>query len=197
MTESDAGGRPTVLVVDDEEAFAESAALWLDADYDVRVATDGNEAVERYDHEVDAVLLDRRMPGMAGDEALTRIDAAPGDAGIAMMSAVEPDYDVIDMPFDDYLRKPVAKADILGTTEKLARRSNYPDELRELFALVSTIEALGERYPRHELETDERHTELVDELASKAAAVTADVTELHAEDAERFRDGFDTALRHR
>ena len=198
MTDSNArGDRPTVLVVDDEEAFAESAALWLEGEYDVRVATDGEEAVEKYDRAVDAVLLDRRMPGMSGDEVLDRIDSQPGDAGVAMMSAVEPDYDVVEMPFDSYLRKPVAKEDIQETTAMLVRRANYPRELRELFALVATIEALGERYPRHELESDDRHQKLVDELASKAAAVTADVSTLHEADRERFRKGFDETLRHR
>lgn len=186
-----------MLVVDDEEAFAESAALWLEDEYDVRVATDGEEAMESYDRDVDAVLLDRRMPGRSGDEVLDRIDDKPGDAGVALMSAVEPDYDVVGMPFDSYLRKPVAKEDVRETTAKLVRRANYPPELRELFALVATIEALGERYPRHELETDERHRELVDELESKAAAVTADLSTLHEDDRERFRNGFDEALRHR
>lgn len=194
MTDSNA---PTVLVVDDEEAFAESAALWLEDDYDVQVATSGAEALETYDAAVDAVLLDRRMPGMTGDEVAERIDAAPGDAGVAIMSAVEPDFDVIGMPFDEYLRKPVAKADVREAAAKLIRRTEYPQELRELFALVATIEALNERYPRHELETDERHQELVDELASKAAAVTADVSQLHEADAERFRKGFDRTLRQR
>ena len=120
MTDSDArahdGERPTVLVVDDEEAFAESAALWLEDDYQVRVATDGEAAIEKYDRGVDAVLLDRRMPGLSGDEVLDRLDDAHGDAGIAMMSAVEPDYDVVEMPFDSYLRKPVAKDDIQAAT---------------------------------------------------------------------------------
>lgn len=144
MTDSDAradwGERPTVLVVDDEEAFAESAALWLDGDYEVRVATDGEETMEQYRADVDAVLLDRCMPGLSGGEVLQRLDDTPGDARIAIMSAVEPDYDVVEMPFDSYLRELVAKDDIPETTEKLVRRANHPRDLRELFALVATIE---------------------------------------------------------
>lgn len=119
------GERPTVLMVDDEEAFAGSAALWLDGDYEVRVATDGEEAIEQYVSDVDAVLLDRRMPGRSGDEVLDRLDDTPGDAGIAIVSAVAPDHDVIEMPLDSYLRKPVARDDIQETTEKLVRRANF------------------------------------------------------------------------
>lgn len=190
-------GEPTVLIVDDEEPFAESAARWLEEHYRVRVANDGREAVEKYGPEVDAVLLDRRMPGTTGDEALAEMSQAPGDAGIAVMSAVEPDYDVLEMEFDSYLRKPVTKEDVLETTRTLVRRASYPEELRELFALAATIEALGERYPRHELEADRRHEALVEELASRAAAVSADVSALQEDDAKRFENGFDETLRHR
>lgn len=185
---------PTVLLVDDEAAFAESAAIWLEERYRVRVANDGNEAIEKYGPAVDAVLLDRRMPGTTGDEALEEITDAPGDAGIAVMSAVEPAYDVIDMEFDNYLRKPVTKADILETTRTLVRRASYPEELRELFALAATIEALGERYPRRELKRDGRYEELVEELASRSAAVRADPSTMHEADAEQFENGFDGML---
>lgn len=199
MTESSdrEDGEATVLIVDDEAAFAESAARWLEEHYQVRVANDGREAVKKYDPAVDAVLLDRRMPGTTGDEALAEMGEAPGDAGIAIMSAVEPDYDVVEMEFDSYLRKPVTKADILEATQTLVRRAEYPEELRSVFALAATIEALGERYPRHELEADQRHEALVDELASRTAAVTADVSRLHEADAARFGNGFDETLRHR
>jgi len=190
-------GEPTVLVVDDEEAFAESAALWLEDEYEVRVANDGDEAIETYDGEVDAVLMDRRMPGTTGDEALAAIADQPGHTGVAVMSAVEPDYDVLELAFDEYLRKPVRKQDVEETIKKLVERAHYPRELRELFALAATIQALGERYPRQKLEADERHQELVEELASRAAVVSADPSVLHEEDAERFRNDFDETLRHR
>jgi len=197
MTASGGRDEPTVLVVDDEAAFAESAALWLEDDYDVRVATDGNEAVETYTGEVDAVLMDRRMPEMTGDEALEEIAEQAGRTGVAVMSAVEPDFDILEMEFDEYLRKPVRKQDVLETTEKLVRRAHYPEELREIFALAATIEALGERYSRQQLEADDRHQELVDELASRAAVVSADLSVLHDEDATRFENDFDETLRHR
>ena len=196
-SESEGGERPTVLVVDDEAAFAESAALWLADQYQVRVANDGSEAIEKYGPEVDAVLMDRRMPGTTGDEALAALSEARGAAGVAIMSAVEPDYDVVEMEFDSYLRKPVSKDDILETTEQLIRRADYPPELRDLFAIAATIEALGEGYQRHELEADQRHQTLVDELASRSAAVSADLSALHETDAERFKNGFDSTLRHR
>ena len=197
MTASGGRDEPTVLVVDDEAAFAESAALWLEDDYDVRVATDGDEAIEQYTGEVDAVLMDRRMPGTTGDEALEEIAEHAGRTGVAVMSAVEPDFDVLQMEFDDYLRKPVRKQDVLETAEKLVRRAHYPTELREIFALAATIEALGERYSRQKLEADDRHQELVDELASRAAVVSADLSVLHEEDATRFENDFDETLRHR
>lgn len=197
MTARGGRGEPTVLVVDDEEAFAESAALWLEDDYDVRVATDGDEAIEKYTGEVDAVLMDRRMPGISGDEALEAIAEQPGHTGVAVMSAVEPDFDILELEFDEYLRKPVRKEDVLETTAKLVRRARYPEEVRDVLALAAKIEALGERYTRQKLEADERYQELVDELASRAAVLSADTSMLHEADAERFENDFDETLRHR
>lgn len=197
MTASARGGGPTVLVVDDEAAFAESAAHWLAEDYDVRVATDGDEAIEAYTGEVDAVLMDRRMPRTTGDEALEVIAEQRGRTGVAVMSAVEPDFDVLELEFDEYLRKPVRKQDVLETTEKLVRRAQYPRAVREILALAGAIEALGERYSRQKLAADERYQDLVDELASRTAVVSADQSVLHEADAARFADDFDATLRHR
>lgn len=185
---------PTVLVVEDEAAFAESAALWLEAEYDVRVANDGEAAIAAYGPAVDAVLLDRRMPGLVGDEALSRMADEHGDPGVAIVSAVEPDFDLLDLTFDFYVQKPVTKADVVGTVDRLLTVASYPDDLRDVFATVGTIEALHERYPEYELSGDERYEELVEELTAKCAAVDSDRSVLTAHDRERFRSGFDDVL---
>lgn len=97
------GSNSTVLVVDDEGPFARTVALWLDEYWTTMVATDGEVAVQRYGPNVDAVLLDRRMPRLSGDEVLEEIRAQDGSARVAMMTALEPDLDVVDMDFDMYL----------------------------------------------------------------------------------------------
>lgn len=69
---SNAGGVPVLLVVDNERDVADTYALQLE-EYDTRVAYGGEEALAKLDDDVDAVLLDRRMPDVHGDEVLARI----------------------------------------------------------------------------------------------------------------------------
>lgn len=161
--DAEASGR-VVLVVDDETQFAESVALWLEPVWDVIVANDGDEAVEKFGPHVDVVLLDRRMPSMSGDEALERIREQDGDARIAMMTAVTPDWDIVDMDFDCYLEKPVSREEVVETADELFARTEYARELQALFSLASKIGLLRSRYPESELREDERFQRLEAEL---------------------------------
>ena len=67
-----------LLVVDDESQVAEGLKALLEArGYTVEVAFDGNQVVERLEHDPlpDLVLLDYSMPGLGGDEVLERMRA--------------------------------------------------------------------------------------------------------------------------
>jgi DNA-binding response OmpR family regulator len=130
-------GDVTVQVVDDEEDLAGLYTAFLEAEYDVRTATSGSEALEKIDDAVDVVLLDRRMPGMSGDEVLAEVrDRAP-DVQVAMLTAVEPAEDIVDMPFDDYRVKPLDRSELLGVVETLLKRAAYDEHSQEFFALAS------------------------------------------------------------
>jgi len=59
------------------------------------------------DDEVDAVLLDRRMPDVHGDEVLARLREEGCDCPVIMTTAVDPGMDILEMDFEDYLCKPV------------------------------------------------------------------------------------------
>jgi len=128
-------GDPTVLVVDDERALADAYATWLEERYDVRVAYGGEEAIEtfrRERHAIDAVLLDRRMPDLHGDMVLVSLRDAGFDCPVALVTAVQPDFDIVDRGFDDYLRKPVPREELLGTVERLLDLDSYEALVREL-----------------------------------------------------------------
>ncbi|MFB6091579.1 MAG: bacterio-opsin activator domain-containing protein [Haloquadratum sp.] len=136
---------PVVLVVDDDRALADTCEYWLQDDYDVRVAYGGDQALELIDDAVDVVLLDRRMPDRSGDEVLEAIDERGYECRVAMMTAVDPDTDIVEMPFDDYLVKPVDEEGVRGAVEELLVRSEFDEELREYFALESTESVLETR----------------------------------------------------
>lgn len=64
----------TVLIVDDEIGPRESLRAVLKPDYQVLVATEGEQAVRFVEQQpVDVVLLDLRMPGLSGKQVLENI----------------------------------------------------------------------------------------------------------------------------
>ncbi|QLD87258.1 response regulator [Natronomonas halophila] len=161
----------TVLVVDDEPNVAEGYALWLEDEYDVRVATGGEEALEKLP-DVDAVLLDRRMPGMSGDEVLERIRGGGYDCRVAMVTAVDPDFDIIDMPFDAYLTKPVEREDLQAAVDQLLTLSEYDEAVQEQFQLAEKRATLEMKKPRSELEESAEYEELTERLAELEETTT-------------------------
>lgn len=182
----------TALVVEDEEDLADLYVTWLrEGGYTAYVAYGGEEALEKLDDSIDIVFLDRRMPGLSGDEVLETVVREGYSCRVAMVTAVEPDFDVIDMGFDDYLVKPVSKPDLNATVERLTKRNAYDDRISEYAALVSKKSALMAEKANSELESNERYEELerrierlestVDDLAEgfnedDVAAVLRDMT---------------------
>jgi DNA-binding response OmpR family regulator len=145
----------TVLVVDDERDVADAYAAQLDSEYVVTTAYGGQEALEKLDASVDVVLLDRRMPGISGDEVLERVRERGLDVRVAMVTAVDPDFDIIEMPFDDYIIKPVSREDLLETIERLLTCSTYESTLQEYYSLVAKHATLEANKPQAELEGNE------------------------------------------
>ena len=178
-TVTDSETRPTVLAVDDEPDLAELYRAYLESTYDVRVATGGEAALEEMDDAVDVVLLDRRMPDMSGHEVLAAIRDAGYDARIAMLTAVEPDVDIVDMPFDDYKTKPVTKSDLLALVEVLLHRAEFDRHSQKFFALASKKAALEATDTTN---TEEYH-ELVDRIERVRDRVDETLDHLSARDA--------------
>ncbi|MDB9280261.1 response regulator [Halorubrum ezzemoulense] len=169
----------TVLAVDDEPDLAELYRVYLDPSYDVRIATGGEEALDAMDDAVDVVLLDRRMPDMSGHEVLDAIRDEGYDARVAMLTAVEPDVDILEMPFDDYKTKPVTKEDLVTLVEVLLHRAAFDERSQEFFALASkkaALEAAGTT-------NSDEYEELLDRMESVRVEVDDTLDHLSARDA--------------
>ena len=154
--------RATVVVVEDEPDLADLYAAWLEDGYDVHAAYGGEEALAVVDDldEVDVVLLDRRMPDVSGDEVLTALRDREVDARVAMVTAVEPDFDIVEMGFDDYLVKPVSREALEETVSELLLREEYADGVRELFSLASKKALLEAEKSTAELDASEEYADL-------------------------------------
>ncbi|WP_251331123.1 response regulator transcription factor [Haloplanus pelagicus] len=114
------------LVVDDEQEVADAYALRLRSYCDVETAYSGETALSIVDESpIDVVLLDRHMPGMSGDDVLSELVERGYDGRVVMVTAVDPGLDVLGMPFDDYLCKPVEREDIRAVIDQQRRILAY------------------------------------------------------------------------
>ena len=179
----------TVIVVEDEPDIAALYAGFLEERYDVTVAATAAEAIETVDEGVDAVLLDRRLPDGSGDEVLEYIRGNGFDCRVAMVTAVEPDFDIIGMGFDLYLTKPVSRANLFAALETLMTRDEYDDLLREAAALASKRAVLKAQKPAVQLDGNEAFDELVSRLDEIDADMDAIAESLSTDDYRAmFRD---------
>ena len=164
--------KPKILVVDDESSHRQMIKAVLSAEgYDIKEAVDGNEAVKAVEEKFhDLILMDIRMPGLSGIEALQKIkDLSPGIPIIIMTAyaSVNTAIEALKAGAYDYLTKPldieelkilVAKALQFQRLEqeniylkeqlndrfdfsKIIGRSNAMKQLFETMALVAPSEA--------------------------------------------------------
>ncbi|WP_135855070.1 response regulator [Halorussus salinus] len=137
----------TILVVDDNRDLADLYSEWLTPTYDVYTAYDGEDALNRLDETVDIVLLDRRMPRLSGKDILTKIQNRGLECQVALVTSIEPDFDILDLGFDDYLEKPTTETTLHSLVESLLARTRYSDQIQEYAALISkqaTLQAAKE-----------------------------------------------------
>lgn len=167
----EADEKPTVLAVDDEKRIVQAIDLWLGDGYRVLTAMSGPEALELLPGRVDVVLLDRHMPDMSGSAVLDRIREEGYDCQIAMVTAVDPDFDVVEMPFDHYLTKPVDGQKLRSVVDQLLRLNEYDRRLRELYTLNQKIVTLEKKKSRGQLADSNRYDALLEREAELQSAV--------------------------
>jgi DNA-binding response OmpR family regulator len=168
-------GTATVLVVEDERELADLFADWLATSYDVRTAYTADGALAELDDAIDVVLLDRRLPERSGDDVLDEIRTEGHDCQVAMVTAVDPDFDVLELGIDAYVVKPVERDDLESLVSRLLARSLYNEEVQKFFALASKRATLETSKSPEELAESDRYEEL-------RAAI------------EETRDGLDTLV---
>ncbi len=181
---------PTILVVDDEQDVTDLYATWLDGSFDVRRSYEGCEALELLDDGVDVVLLDRRMPGLSGDEVLEKLRERGLHSRVVMVTAVKPDFDIIEMGFDDYLVKPVSKDDLYTTVEGMLTRDEYDDQMQEYFSLVSKKAVLESEKNAEELAENDEYQRLTSRVETLRQTVDDARSELedHGDFVGAFQD---------
>jgi diguanylate cyclase (GGDEF)-like protein len=129
-TDTDTGGGESLLVVDDDPFIARLLEIELRAaGYDVRVASDGAQALTTAQERVpDLVLADVMMPNMDGFELTRRLRQDPRTAtvSIIMLTARGLSADKLEgfaIGADDYIVKPFDTPELLARIRGVLRRS--------------------------------------------------------------------------
>ncbi|AHG04537.1 DNA-binding protein [Halobacterium sp. DL1] len=173
--------QPVVLIAEDEQTIAEGYELWLSDQYEVRLTADGQEALDAVDDTVDVVLLDRMMPELSGEQVLREIRERAIDCRVAMVTAVEPDFDVVEMGFDAYITKPPERQELLDTIQQLLDRAGVDDAFQQYHSLMARRGALQAQKTEAELEQSEVYQDLLDRIESQRTEVDDNLGNMGAE----------------
>jgi CheY-like chemotaxis protein len=173
---------PKVLLVDDEKEVADAYALRLEGVADVTIAYSGEEALSTVDPSSppDVVLLDRHMPGQSGDEVLEELRRRDLRTRVVMVTAIDPGLEILDLPFDDYLCKPVEREDVRAAVDQQCQVLAYA-LLGEYFRLESRRAVIEAELPPERLaDHDEfgdldRRTDALRERASRLLPEASDM----------------------
>ena len=124
--------KPSILVVDDDPNISRLEQLYLEKEgYEVRLAADGNKAIEEFRKlPPDLVLLDVMLPGADGYEVLKAVRKS-GDIPVIMVTARGETFDKVlclELGADDYIVKPFDGKELTARVKAVLRRSRGSDE---------------------------------------------------------------------
>ena len=124
--------KPYILVVDDDLNISRLEQLYLEKEgYEVKVAADGNEAIESFRKlPPDLVLLDVMLPGTDGYEVLKAIRKS-GSITVIMVTAKGETFDKVlclELGADDYIVKPFDGKEMIARVKAVLRRAHGSEE---------------------------------------------------------------------
>ena len=181
------GHNPRILVVDDEPGVREMLRDFLEMnDFKCAMAEDGNSAVSNVrKSDFDLVIMDIRMPGLSGIEALRVIkDIEPHQQVIMVTAVAEVDTAVEAMRLGatDYVQKPFVLQEVLSKVDEALSKAALLREQEEtqhrqmdeaktdrgnLNQRTKEIEGLNKLFQRHlneRVEVDARWAELTNDI---------------------------------
>ena len=130
-----------ILVVEDEKSFSEPLSFLLGKEgYEVEVASDGNEAIAKFDKSgADLILLDLMLPGIPGTEVCRQIRTR-SNVPIIMLTAKDDEVDKVvglELGADDYVTKPYSARELIARINAVLRRASTSSDSIEQGVLAS------------------------------------------------------------
>ena len=162
-----------ILVIDDDVHISELLKLYLEKeDYEVEVAHDGGEGLEKFkSFEPKLVLLDIMLPVMDGWQVcreIRRINNTP----IIMLTAKGETFDKVlglELGADDYIVKPFEPKELIARVKAILRRTNENEDTVKQYSynnLTVNISDYTVVYYGKELDMPPKEIELLFFLAS-------------------------------
>lgn len=155
---------PHVLLVEDDEGLADLYSIWLEGFCTVTAVNDCASAYEKFGESFDVVLLDRHLPDGKGDELLREIRSLSCDWPVAMVTAEEPDMNILSMEFDEYLCKPVSKEELQNVVTRLVAQTNYEEVITRFNRLTTKKKLMEEHYSHASLAERNEYSILLKQL---------------------------------
>ena len=136
-----------VLIADDNEQNRELLDAYLaDEDYEILMATDGQETLDVVaTHQPHLILLDIMMPRMSGYEVCEKLkgDAETQGIPVLMVTALNETNDMekaVKSGCDDFLTKPVNQLELKTRARSLLRVRHLENERDRLLAYLEEME---------------------------------------------------------
>lgn len=127
----------TILIVDDESGPRESLKLILKPFYNIEIAEDGPQALEIIQKKkIDLVTLDLKMPGMQGEEILSRIKEAHPEVEVLIITGhgtLKNAIELIRKGASGYELKPFIITEVVMNISKTLDRKNKMQKLKQIF----------------------------------------------------------------
>jgi two-component system NarL family response regulator len=142
-----------VMLVDDHPAFRKGMAALIESEPDLRVVAetgDGDKALENYrQNRPDVVLMDLRLPGMGGVEAIIAIRKEFPDARVIVLTTFDTDEDIfraIQSGARSYLLKDTPEDELAETIRAVyAGKESLPGNVAERLAARKQRADLSQR----------------------------------------------------
>ena len=156
--------RQKILVVEDEESFAEALSIGLVREgFDVVVVTDGAAAVEQWEAiDPDLILLDVMLPKISGVDVCRAIRAT-SQVPIVMVTAKSSEIDTVvglEVGADDYVSKPYRLRELVARMRAVLRRTDAINERDVEEPAPIQVGAVHVDPDRHEVTVDGREVTL-------------------------------------
>ena len=169
-----------VLIIEDDKMVLDLYEKILEKEYNVSKANNGEEALKKISIEIDLILLDRRLPDKKGLEILKEIKNNPkyDKIPIMMLTGLEPDFNIDEVPLEDYLEKPINPSDLRQSVKKIIYKCEYKEEYQKISNNLQKYNKILEQKNNINTEKEEKLKQLRKDIKKSNLKLENDIQDI-------------------